>query len=215
MGKLTDNQRLWKQGRQNLLLRIKQLQKQGVNIDESFIPPKPEYISKKHLNILNNALKQVDLIEKQIINNQSLENKITRKQKEDFAVKKYQSNVEKIGYKKNNLPPNMAQLTMNWLESNLDKANTKSAALINEFISKLIEEYGYLTVTRMIYDLGRKGITLNQEVIYDSDGKKASEYISQVTEFIKDTDVYSDLEDFVHTLFDEYDTANWVDDSED
>ena len=209
MKKLTKNQKLWKEQRQDLYVRIMKLKSQGVDITPDIIPQPPEYISKSSFVTLNKVKEKVEKLEIDISDSKSAITKQNRNMVKRRNAVAMDDIVRKV--RAHNNIPNMSQLTMNWLMDNLDNANTKASAMLKEFVEKLIDEYGYLTTANMIYNLGQRGITISEEIIYDSDGYKASQYISQVTEFISDTDVYSEMEDFIHELFDAYDTQNYMD----
>lgn len=214
MDRLTLNQKLWQTETEDLLKRIKKLQSQGINIEETIIPPKPYYISPKALKSLTNIKKEIEALEKDVqLNNIKVKHK---KIKEE--VIKTNSGVSILSLTGREYLPSAPVLVMNWVRENISQSyNNRGGRLLGEFVDYLIRSYGFVGASAIIYNANANGINITTEIIYDSSGNKTAKYISQITEFIKDVDEYNQMKDFVRELFDEFEVSNWADelDSED
>lgn len=208
MAKLTINQKLWLETTTNILDRINKLKKKGYDTSDLPTPPKrPEIITNRQLLELQKVEDKVKEFEKIM---KEVEQKEIRQRKQtnlkvDFKMRNKIEQAEiKTGYH-----------TVVWdlfagIEEAINQAQLrgggKGANLLREFVDLLKSTYGPISTAAIFYNAHQFGIYLTSDILYDSDGDKATQFMSHITNFIRDKEDWAIFKDTVIKMFDEYDT---------
>ena len=210
MAKLTKNQKLWLEQSTNILARINRLKQHGIDVDNIPKPPKrPETITSKQLIKLAEIDETIKSFEKRLLEEDEtqIRARIKRNLEEDKIKRRKIEQAEiSTGYH------SIVWELFEGIEDALARAelsNGKGTHLLREFVDMLKETYGPITTAAIFYNAYKQGIRLTSEILYDSDGTKATPFISQITNFIKDKEDFPIFKDKVLQLFDYYDTLEF------
>ena len=207
MDRLTLNQKIWQAQTEDLLKRIEQLQANKINIETSIIPKRPQYISNKKLKELGKIQARIEALERDV----ELKNvRMPVQQKDKVKLTTVSGELELKSTGKEYLPQAHI-LVMNWVMDNISKSPTAGGYMLREFIQHLQDQYGYMGTASILYQANINGINITQEILYDSDGQQTSQYIAEITEFLKDNEFYEQHKEFMRNLFEEFSSQNWYD----
>ena len=207
MAKLTNNQKLWLEQSTNILARINRLHEQGVDTSNIPKPPKkPKTVTQKQIQGLKKISEQITEYERKAKEHQQEE--------VNTRIKKYleEDNAKKIRIKRAQAQTGAHSIAWDLyvvIKDALEKAsasNGKGTNMLIEFVEMLEETYGQITTASIFYNAYKEGVRLTSEILYDSDGSKATPFISQITRFIKNKEDYDIFRDKVIELFEYYDT---------
>lgn len=210
MKKLTPNQKMWLDQANNIFERIQRLHKNNIPIDDIKTPVKPKVITRKHLSELGE-------IEKQLINKEKL-----LEEPHKARVKNVELDYLKSGSKKDRsktsvntpIPSRLPRIQIDiyiMIKNNIKTAgsSTIGSSMLNDFFDLLVEEYGENETARIFIEAANAGYTLTPDILYDSDGSKATPFISHIIEFIRDED-YDIFKEAIRDIFEHYDTLEFV-----
>lgn len=207
MAKLTNNQKLWLETTTNILTRINKLKSKGYDTSDLPKPPKrPEIITNKQLLKLKKVEETVEAFEKLTYEDPDVIKKRT---------KKYQQNEIKARNRVEQIEIRTGYRSVVWdvfagIENAIEQAQIRGAGkgtnLLKNFVDLLKETYGSITTASIFYNAAQQGINITSDILYDSDGDKATQYISHITNFIRDKEDWDTFKETIIKLFEAYDT---------
>lgn len=212
MAKLTKNQRLWIEQTGTILTRIQRLQNQGVDTTKIPRPPtRPKTITAKQFQGLKSIEEEISKLETSLQEDKDKTVKVKRQQNIDNDnIKLSKIAGAEIATGHHSI---LYELYLG-IDQMIDQALTSNGLgshLLRDFVNMMVENYGLVTTGALFYNASKEGYTLTNEILYDSDGTKATPFISQISRFLTDKEDYDIFKDKIHEIFEYYDRLEFAD----